>query len=115
VKLHKETWEIRNEGTVSGDGFSATFHDTLDDMPDVGDVSAADYGRQLKKHEAAQRACEARARLASAAPDMARVLLSLCTHGCPECGGWLDEVRGTLQRHRDTCRLAAALRKAGVL
>lgn len=59
---------------------------------------------------------EARARLASAAPDMARLLLELewCDddgHYCPSCG--YSRFR-TPQTHAPDCRLVAVLRKAGV-
>ena len=55
------------------------------------------------------------ARLAAAAPDLARALLELEWTGpeahrqCPSCGA--SDVRG----HYDECTLAAALRKAGVI
>jgi len=81
---------------------------------------------------------EPRASLASAAPDMARVLLSLEWSGrldyvgdggyncCPSCGGVAPEDAGShdarhdvsrgrnVVGHRDDCAWDAALRKAGV-
>lgn len=62
---------------------------------------------------------EARARLASAAPDMARVLLHLYENE-PECvvcheQVWWDDTTDTQVRpHTKDCALDAALRKAGV-
>lgn len=63
---------------------------------------------------------EARDQLASAAPDMARVLLALewtqdyrdDVRSCPVCGGW--ETGGLNAGHEKNCTLDAALRKAGV-
>ena len=57
---------------------------------------------------------EARARLASAAPDMARLLLSIEIVGdgagyCPACGQLRPD-----EPHKDDCDWLMALRKAGV-
>jgi hypothetical protein len=57
----------------------------------------------------------ARARLAAAAPDMARLLLALEVVGddgpgfCPACGRLRPD-----EPHKDDCRWVAVLRKAGV-
>ena len=59
----------------------------------------------------------ARARLAAAAPDMARVLLAIEWEGhlglCPVCDGRRPECEG--EGHRAGCAWVAALRKAGAL
>jgi hypothetical protein len=63
---------------------------------------------------------EDRARLASAAPDMVRVLLAVEWEGgdsfafCPSCGGLRDGLSGEPPGHRADRDLDAALRKAGV-
>lgn len=63
-----------------------------------------------------------RARLAAAAPDMARVLLEIEWDGedsrCPDCGGlnpkfWPNRAQPE-DGHKKDCKLDAALRKAGV-
>lgn len=59
---------------------------------------------------------DARARLASAAPDMARVLLAVewlgFAEGCPECGASKSDPVPYM--HNGDCALDLALRKAGV-
>lgn len=70
---------------------------------------------------------EARAKLAAAAPEMARLLLELeavsdyYESKCPVCGAVADihhaDARGRVWRveHEPSCRWVAVLRKAGVL
>ena len=57
-----------------------------------------------------------RARLASAAPEMARLLMEFAylDGDCDVCA-WCADDEVTRGQHSNDCRLVAALRKAGVL
>ncbi len=103
MKAHEETWELvpRNGGWrlhAEGEEEHSTFWD-------------ADPGR---------------ARLAAAAPEMARLLLELQWSGgsyegdhmaacCPSCEAFSVTSDVTAGKHEPGCRLAAVLQKAGVL
>lgn len=96
-----------------------TWHMTA--MGGIGDAAGPPYGwiaGFVQAGESALRptdADKARARLAAAAPDLARALLELEWTGpeanlrCSSCEA--SDIRG----HYDECALAAALRKAGVI
>lgn len=112
LKPWEETWEYERAGSMRMPDGDAHFG------PLAGDVSEDNV---------------ARARLASAAPEMARVLLDTEWSGwdgengmaCPSCGApaWVPPIRHdadgkyvghTEGTHRPDCPLDSALRKAGI-
>lgn len=102
-----------------------------DDAPFTSPIPPGLVASTLSAYDAElSRVLEARERMASAAPDMARVLLAVeWTNSddedmCPSCGGLnpAEEAKRRWPRHPDAgtvghapdCALDAALRKAGV-
>jgi hypothetical protein len=109
TKSWEETWEA--EKCCDANECCATY--LSDDGTEIGRFSGID---DKPFHTA-------RAKLAAAAPEMARLLLELQNvsypaetyniDGCPVCRGRVDD--GQHVHHEPDCRLVAVLRKAGVL
>lgn len=92
MKIWEEEWALADDRVlVVGNAFEPTYH---------GDANMV-----------------ARAKLAAAAPEMARLLFDLAENyrECPACGTHEHDVCAELGvGHRPGCRIVAALEKAGV-
>lgn len=95
-KVLDETWELtRTDVENVGDWVLSMFTDDEDAPEFIADFPVEE---------------EARARLAAAAPEMARLLVELERYECGQGKCGICRVRG----HEPDCRLIAVLRKAGV-
>lgn len=120
MKPWEETWRAEIWTHDVGDPIWAIWTDAPREVVSVG-VPFAEFDRNEPE----------RAKLAAAAPEMARLLLELQWSGssegirseflprCPVCSGHRDNpftgASGWEGGHKSDCRLAEVLRKAGVL